>query len=178
MDDARPQLFVLADPEQARPSDFSNGLGYQDLWVWKAPHGTIVIHVGGPFGEFRIKPEMTAMTAPKSQAREDRDADETYRIEVSKIDINVLWRITAMSLRHPGRMALAIGVTGLVIAGLFAASMSSLDSSMNSVATVIVTDFYRRFKAGVTDQACLVLARWLTAPTSPLTQKNFPLVAG
>ena len=60
---------------------------------------------------------MTAMTAPKSQAREDRDADETYRIEVSKIDINVLWRITAMSLRHPGRMALAIGATGL--AGFF-----------------------------------------------------------
>jgi SSS family transporter len=59
--------------------------------------------------------------------------------------------------------SLPIGVTGLVIAGLFAASMSSLDSSMNSVATVIVTDFYRRFKAGVTDQACLVLARWLTA---------------
>ena len=60
---------------------------------------------------------MTAMVAPKSQAREDRDADETYRIEVSKIDINVLWRITAMSLRHPGRMALAIGATGL--AGFF-----------------------------------------------------------
>jgi len=60
---------------------------------------------------------MTAMTAPKSQAREDRDADETYRIEVSKIDINVLWRITAMSLRHPGRMALAVGAT--VLAGIF-----------------------------------------------------------
>ena len=80
----------------------------------KAPHGTIIIHVGGLFGKFRSKPEMTA---PKSQAREDRDADETYRIKVSKIDINVLWRITAMSLRHPGRMALAIGATGL--AGFF-----------------------------------------------------------
>jgi ATP-binding cassette subfamily B multidrug efflux pump len=112
--DARPQLFLLADPEQARPSDFSNGLGYQDLWILKAPHGTIIIHVGGLFGKFRSKPEMTA---PKSQAREDRDADETYRIKVSKIDINVLWRITAMSLRHPGRMALAIGATGL--AGFF-----------------------------------------------------------
>ena len=114
MIDARPQLFLLADPEQARPSDFSNGLGYQDLWILKAPHGTIIIHVGGLFGKFRSKPEMTA---PKSQAREDRDADETYRIKVSKIDINVLWRITAMSLRHPGRMALAIGATGL--AGFF-----------------------------------------------------------
>ena len=55
------------------------------------------------------------------------------------------------------------GVTGLVIAGLFAASMSSLDSSMSSTATVLVTDFYRRFKPDVTDRACLGLARWLTA---------------
>ena len=57
---------------------------------------------------------------------------------------------------------LPVGITGLIIAGLFAASMSSLDSSMNSVATVIVTDFYRRFRAEVSDRACLVLARWLT----------------
>jgi len=60
---------------------------------------------------------MTATTAQKSQAREDRDADGTYRIAVSKIDLNVLWRITAMSLRHPGRMALAVAATAL--AGIF-----------------------------------------------------------
>ena len=60
---------------------------------------------------------MTATTASKSQAREDRESDGTYRIAVSKIDLNVLWRITAMSLRHPGRMALAVGAT--VLAGIF-----------------------------------------------------------
>ena len=57
---------------------------------------------------------------------------------------------------------LPVGVAGLVIAGVFAASMSSLDSSLNSVATAIVTDFYRRFKAGVDDHDCLRLARALT----------------
>ncbi len=57
---------------------------------------------------------------------------------------------------------LPVGVSGLVIAGLFAAAMSSLDSSMNSMATAIVTDFYRRFKRGVSDHTCLNLARWLT----------------
>ena len=57
---------------------------------------------------------------------------------------------------------LPVGVAGLVIAGLFAAAMSSLDSSMNSMATAIVTDFYRRFKPGVDDHRCLNLARWLT----------------
>ncbi|MEL6853208.1 MAG: sodium/solute symporter, partial [Bacteroidota bacterium] len=37
------------------------------------------------------------------------------------------------------------GVSGLLIAGIFAASMSSLSSSMNSVATAYTTDFHRRF---------------------------------
>ncbi|GIV62120.1 MAG: sodium:solute symporter [Rhodothermaceae bacterium] len=54
------------------------------------------------------------------------------------------------------------GVAGLLVAGIFAAAMSSLDSSMNSVATVIVTDFYRRFISETTGQSRLRLARWLT----------------
>ena len=54
------------------------------------------------------------------------------------------------------------GVTGLVIAALFAASMSTLDSSLNSVSTAVVTDFYRRFRPHATDQRCLNLARWVT----------------
>jgi SSS family transporter len=54
------------------------------------------------------------------------------------------------------------GISGLVIAGLFAASMSSLDSVMNSVATAITTDLYPRFRAHATDQECLRLAKWLT----------------
>jgi SSS family transporter len=58
---------------------------------------------------------------------------------------------------------LPVGISGLVIAGLLAAAMSSLDSSMNSMATVITTDFYRRFRINVSDQHCLALARWLTA---------------
>jgi len=38
---------------------------------------------------------------------------------------------------------LPIGLTGLLIAALFAACMSTLDSSMHSVSTVILTDFYK-----------------------------------
>ena len=57
---------------------------------------------------------------------------------------------------------LPVGVAGLLIAGIFAAAMSSLDSSMNSVAMAIVTDFYRRFTPGSTEKGRLRLARWLT----------------
>ncbi len=54
------------------------------------------------------------------------------------------------------------GIGGLLIAGVFAASMSSLDSSMNSVATAVTTDFYRRFRGEADDRRCLRLARWIT----------------
>lgn len=57
---------------------------------------------------------------------------------------------------------LPTGVAGLLIAALFAAAMSSLDSSMNSVATAVTTDFYRRFKPDAKDRTCLALARWVT----------------
>jgi len=57
---------------------------------------------------------------------------------------------------------LPAGVSGLLIAGVFAAAMSSLDSSLNSVATAIVTDFYRPFAPASPDPVRLKLARVLT----------------
>ena len=54
---------------------------------------------------------------------------------------------------------LPVGISGLVIAGIFAASMSSLDSSMHSVATALTTDFYGKFKPNSTDEQRLGLAR-------------------
>ena len=55
------------------------------------------------------------------------------------------------------------GVAGLLIAAVFAASMSSLDSSLNSVATVCVNDVYRRHIApNASDRRSLILARLLT----------------
>lgn len=40
---------------------------------------------------------------------------------------------------------LPAGLTGLLIAALFAAAMSSIDSSLNSSATILMTDVYKRF---------------------------------
>ena len=57
---------------------------------------------------------------------------------------------------------LPAGISGLVIAAVFAASMSSLDSSMNSIATALVTDFYRRLRPAASDPTCLKLARYIT----------------
>lgn len=58
-----------------------------------------------------------------------------------------------------------VGLAGLVIAAIFSAAMSSLDSSMNSIATAFVTDFYRRFKPDKSEHQYLNLARWVTLVT-------------
>ncbi len=57
---------------------------------------------------------------------------------------------------------LPAGLSGLVIAGLFAATMSTISSSMNSIATVVTTDFFKPFKRSATDKESLRFAKWVT----------------
>ncbi len=57
---------------------------------------------------------------------------------------------------------LPVGVTGLVIAGIFAASMSTLSSIMNSVATLASVDFYERFRRDGDKAAAVRFAEWMT----------------
>ncbi|MBK8657143.1 MAG: sodium/solute symporter [Haliscomenobacter sp.] len=54
------------------------------------------------------------------------------------------------------------GIIGLLIAAIFAAAMSTLSSSMNSITTALTTDFYRKFNPHKTELAYLRLARWIT----------------
>jgi len=54
------------------------------------------------------------------------------------------------------------GISGLVIAGIFAAAMSSIDSGMNSVATAFTTDFYRRLRKQDSERHFLGVARVAT----------------
>lgn len=58
---------------------------------------------------------------------------------------------------------LPVGVAGLVIAAVFAAAMSSLDSSMHSVATVYLTDVHNRMWRHSSERRQLMVARGVTA---------------
>jgi SSS family solute:Na+ symporter len=58
---------------------------------------------------------------------------------------------------------LPIGAIGLVIAALAAAAMSSLDSDLNSMATVIVDDYYARLRPGASDRQQLWVGRLAVA---------------
>lgn len=61
------------------------------------------------------------------------------------------------------------GLAGLVIAGVLAAAMSSLDSSLNSIATIITVDILKPFALkGRSDAEYLRLARWIATVAAGL----------
>ena len=57
---------------------------------------------------------------------------------------------------------LPAGFAGLVIAGLFAATMSSVDSGMHSIATTLTNDVYSKLFPGANDGKQLFVARIIT----------------
>ena len=62
------------------------------------------------------------------------------------------------------RLYLPAGMRGLVIAALFAAAMSTIDSGANSISTIVTVDFLRpNRKTTLTADGELRLARYLTA---------------
>lgn len=56
---------------------------------------------------------------------------------------------------------LPVGIAGLVVAALFAAAQSTVSSSMHSMATALIVDFYRPFRPRSDDARRLRLARIL-----------------
>ncbi|MDD7915362.1 sodium:solute symporter family transporter [Polaribacter ponticola] len=63
---------------------------------------------------------------------------------------------------------LPIGVSGLLVAGIFSAAMSSISSSLNSVSTAYCNDFHSHFKPEVKDKRLLKIARLATMVTGVL----------
>ena len=52
------------------------------------------------------------------------------------------------------------GIAGALIAAIFAATMSTISSNINSVATAFSIDFWKRFRTSTTDSQLVVVARW------------------
>ena len=52
------------------------------------------------------------------------------------------------------------GVAGALIAAIFAATMSTISSNINSVATAFSIDFWKRFRTTTRDSQLVVVARW------------------
>ena len=52
------------------------------------------------------------------------------------------------------------GIAGALIAAIFAATMSTISSNINSVATAFSIDFWKRFRSTTTDSQLVSVARW------------------
>lgn len=57
---------------------------------------------------------------------------------------------------------LPMGITGLIIAGIFAAAMSTLSSIINSVATLASVDFYEKLVKNPSPRKSVLFAEWMT----------------
>ena len=58
---------------------------------------------------------------------------------------------------------LPVGLVGLVIAVIFAATMSASSGEINSLATVTIVDLYKRhFRPGQSDHHYVTASRWAT----------------
>lgn len=57
------------------------------------------------------------------------------------------------------------GISGLLVAGIFSAAMSSISSSLNSVSTAYCNDFHAHFKPQLSDTKLLRIARLVTILT-------------
>ncbi|WP_432800414.1 sodium:solute symporter [Poriferisphaera sp. WC338] len=63
---------------------------------------------------------------------------------------------------------LPVGISGIVIAAAAAAAMSSLDSSINAISTVVVTDFYKRYFVKNREDKHYLKAAWIIATIAGL----------
>ena len=58
---------------------------------------------------------------------------------------------------------LPVGIKGLIIAAILAASMSTVDSALNSSATVLYLDYYKRyFRPNASEKSSIRFLRWMT----------------
>jgi solute:Na+ symporter, SSS family len=59
-------------------------------------------------------------------------------------------------------------LTGLLVAAVFAAAMSSLDSALNSLSAALTTDFLKRFRPQVSDAKRLTFAKFVVVTAGAL----------
>ncbi len=55
---------------------------------------------------------------------------------------------------------LPAGIAGLLIAAIFAATMSTISFNINSISTAFSVDFWKRFRPQTTDKQMLSVARY------------------
>ena len=147
---------------------------------------------GAPVHYERHRPEQTTLTFAKDQVlmqrvlstKSDRDAGRSvWAFGLIMIPGGFMFYTIGTALyayykSHPERMnpllsidatfplfiaaELPMGVTGLIIAGIFTAAMSTLSSIINSVATLASVDFYEKLVQNPTPKQSVLFAEAMT----------------
>ncbi|HSK20423.1 MAG TPA: sodium:solute symporter [Longimicrobiales bacterium] len=111
--------------------------------------------------------EGAAGAAAADRFRASEDAANAVRTEA----LDLAGRVTGESSRDVNYIVphfvlnyLPIGLAGLFIAAIMAAAMSSISSELNSLSTVTIIDFYRRWiRPEATDAHFLIVSKFATA---------------
>lgn len=170
-------------------------------WSWDLTSTSVLVMVLGtwlshfaPYSADQSVVQRYLTTANEKEAAKSIWTNAILVVPASLLFFSVGTALYVFYKAHPGELnpmlnadavfpwfiahSLPAGVVGLVIAGVFAAAMSSLDSSINSISTVITTDFYRRARPGVSERTCLRLARTLTVILGLVATGTALLMAG
>lgn len=88
-----------------------------------------------------------------------RQAELALQAEIMQTDVNDTNYIFPYFILN----YIPIGFVGLIIAGIFAAAMSSIDSELNALTTVSIVDWYKRLDGDKHDEShYLKNSRWVT----------------
>ncbi len=107
------------------------------LFSYYRANPEMVAEVKTQVAEAKLRAEDQPVTGPAIQARSAQLSDAEIGDKV---------------LPHFVSQKLPTGVAGLLIAAIFAAAMSSIDTSLNSSATVILSDIWKRYVNPAVDE--------------------------
>ncbi|NII29369.1 sodium/solute symporter [Pseudoflavitalea sp. X16] len=168
---------------------FSSGIADQKFSLGQADWGftsstLFVILIGNIF--IRLG-NLTSDQAVVQRYMTTRSLKQAQRSVWADVAVSIPWAIVIYSLgtalyvfykQHPGKLNPSIatdgilpmfiaqqapaGLSGLIIAAIFAASMSALEGSMHSVATIFTTDFYSRYRKDLTTSQITRVAKITT----------------
>lgn len=82
----------------------------------------------------------SAFRDANSQLKEVRQAELDRQGEITQSSLNDTNYILPYFILHE----IPIGIIGLIVAGIFAAALSSIDSELNALATISIVDWYKR----------------------------------
>ncbi len=152
--------------EQA-PDKFFTPVNQEFTWVFMA--AWVIIHMFKIGGEWAFVQRFICVSKTKDAKK------ATYLFGALYIISPIIWMLPPMMYRIIDssanfeqayvlacKYALPEGLLGLMIASMFAATVSMIDSELNVYAGVLTKDFYKRLFKNATENAQVVVGRVLT----------------